>query len=145
MKLVESIGSVCTDKRRYDAVISRLPLASHAFDAALKSSPPQDHHLNKGLLTLRMGHPGDRACETQLQVNGYSLGIFDLSPILYDVLASGAIKHELSMLSGYDVVVDDSYPSFVEPVRHAKKTFTSEEIQRINDEEKQRALLRQLS
>ncbi len=138
--LITSTGAVCTDKTRYDALIDRYPLASKAFDVSLKQ-PPRGNRIANGLLSLsRLGNLGTTtATEAQGQVILYENEVFGLSPIFCAALLSNQIRQELEMFSGYDVYVDPNYETFREPERNAKKSFTPEEIQRLNDEEREKA------
>ena len=133
--LIADVKPPCTDKTRYDALIKRYPLASKAFDISLERSP-EGNRIANGLLSLSKlsGMGTGIATEAQGQVIRYENEIFGLSPIFYLALLNNRIKEELEMFSGYDVYVDPNYETFKEPARNAKKLFTTEEIQRLNEE-----------
>lgn len=137
------VRRVCTDKTQYDSLIKRFPLASRAFDVSLEG-PPKGNIIFKGLLSLSsLDTLGMRTGpEAQAQVIQYENEIFGLSPVFHEALSSKKIKQELEMFSGYDLYVDPNYETFREPPRNATKSFTPEEIQKLNEEEKQKAKTR---
>lgn len=137
--LITDTGKVCTDKTRYAALIERYPLASKAFDVSLER-PPRGNRISNALLSLsRLDRLGiEIATEAQGQVIRYENEVFGLSPVFYLALLNNQIRQELEIFSGYDVYVDPSYETFREPERNAKKSFTSEDIQKLNEEEKQK-------
>ena len=138
--LITDIQTVCTNKARYDALIERYPLASKAFDISLEH-PPRGNRITNGLLSLSEldGMGTGAATEAQGQIILYENEVFALSPIFCAALLSNQIKRELEIFSGYDVYVDPNYETFKEPKRNATKSFTPEDIQRLNEEEKQKA------
>ena len=141
--LITDVATVCTDKTRYDALIKRYPLASRAFDISLEH-PPKGNRIANGLLSLSgLGEMGTgTATEAQGQVILYEGEVFGLSPIFHAALSNNDIRQELEMFSGYDVYVDPGYETLREPERNAKKSFTPEDIQRLNEEERQKAKTR---
>lgn len=136
--LITGIPNLCIDKRKYDALIGRFPLASQAFDASL-STPSHRIRLHDGLLSLSDFGNMDRetAMAAQGEVIQYSSNVFDLSPIFHAAIRhKGNLATELEMLSSYDVLVSDYHESARTPYKDATKSFTRDELDRLNEEKR---------
>ena len=138
--LITSIGSVCTNKDRYDAALARHPLAAVTFDELLCEpiTPPTISH---GVFDIpNTKYSSQEAGYRKEAVNGYATEVYDLSPIFRCALAiKEQISTEFMLLSGYDLKIDGFYESIREPKRNAKKIFEPGEIERLNQEEKAKA------
>lgn len=135
--LITSIGSVCTNKDRYDAALARYPLAAKTFDELLLEpiTPP---FVSDGVFEIPDIKYGLQETRQRTEaVNGYATEVYDLSPVFYHALAMREqISTEFMLLSEYDLKVDDFYEGIREPKRNAKKVFKPGEIERLNQEEK---------
>lgn len=132
--------TVCTNRDKYNAALARYPLAAKTFDDLL-TEPVTPPIVSEGTFEIPdTKFDSKEVIPRQEAVNAYANEVYELSPIFYHALAiREQIASEFILLSNYDLHVDDFYQSIRTPYRNAKKAFEPGEIERLNQETKEKA------